>query len=173
MRPPLARPTLAMGSPVAKWTTSSTSRLSYGWPQRSTGSWIMSVHPNGCGCRERAIRTDAADAIPRVALIRRLPFAFITLEKSRHEEFFGQCSDLHAAGLAVFHKLIGVVEIHDLNDGARLRRVVGDFVIVVRPAWRARGETHEGIAVGGRHKRAVQQLFLCKSIPVRRELRAA
>ena len=32
--PPLARLTLAIGSPVEKWTTSSTSMLVYGWPQR-------------------------------------------------------------------------------------------------------------------------------------------
>ena len=36
--PPLARLTFAIGSPVEKWTTSSTSMLVYGWPQRRTGS---------------------------------------------------------------------------------------------------------------------------------------
>src|SRR5688572_9594625 len=39
--PPFARLTFAIGSPVWKWTTSSTSMLVYGWPQRRTGSWIM------------------------------------------------------------------------------------------------------------------------------------
>src|SRR5688572_25842946 len=41
--PPLARLTRAIGSPVEKWTTSSTSMLVYGWPQRRTGRWIMTV----------------------------------------------------------------------------------------------------------------------------------
>ena len=45
MRPPLARPTSATASPVAKWTTLSTSRLLYGSPQRRTGMWIMGGFP--------------------------------------------------------------------------------------------------------------------------------
>src|SRR5215813_5075003 len=128
MRPPLARPTFAINSPVAKWTTLSTSRLSYGCPQRSTGRWIMSVHPDSCRCSKGTVWTDAADAIPGIALIWRLALSFITLEKSRQEEFFRERGDLRAAGLAVFHNLMGVVEIHDLNDSSRLRRVVGDLV---------------------------------------------
>src|SRR5688500_10399728 len=35
--PPFARLTFAIGSPVEKCETSSTSMLVYGWPQRSTG----------------------------------------------------------------------------------------------------------------------------------------
>ena len=43
--PPFARLTFAIGSPVAKCTTSSTSMLVYGWPQRRTGRCNIGLGP--------------------------------------------------------------------------------------------------------------------------------
>src|SRR4051794_31216902 len=43
--PPLARLTVAIGSPVEKWTTSSFSSDSYAAPQRSTGKCNIRLHP--------------------------------------------------------------------------------------------------------------------------------
>src|SRR5919108_1989555 len=109
MSPPFARLTFAIGSPVAKWTTSSTSMLVYGWPQRRTGrcniGCLYLIPPNRRRACQAAIRTHATDAVPGVSLARRLAFAFIPLEKTRHEEFLGQGGQLDAARLAIVHNL--------------------------------------------------------------------
>ena len=76
-------------------------------------------------------------------------------------------------GLAVRHDLVHVVEVDDLDDRARLRRVVGDLVAVVRTARRARRQAHQRVAVGRRHVGAVEQLLVREAVPLRRELRAA
>ena len=67
-RPPLARLTFAIGSPVTKWTTSSTSRLWYGCPQRSTGISIISVNSHGGRCSQSPVGSHAAHAIPCIEL---------------------------------------------------------------------------------------------------------
>ena len=93
--------------------------------------------------------------------------------KPGHEELLRQRRQLHAAGLAVLDDLVRVVEVDDLDHRARLRRVVGDLVVVVRPARRARGQPHQRVAVGRRHVGAVEQLLVREAVPLRRELGAA
>ena len=117
--------------------------------------------------------TDAADAVPGILLVRRLPLPFVALEEAGHEEFLRQRRELDAPGLPVVHDLVLVVEIHDLDDGARLRRVVGDLVAVVRTGRRAGGQSHQRVAVGRRHVGAVEQLLVREAVPLRRELGAA
>src|SRR2546423_14083623 len=102
INPPLARLTVAIGSPVEKWTTSSFSRLSYGAPQRSTGK-CTSVDSYGRRRGEATIWPDAADAVPGIFFVRRLALAFVALEEAGHEELLGERRELHAAGLSVLH----------------------------------------------------------------------
>src|SRR5262245_26541387 len=95
--PPLARLTRAIGSPVEKWTTSSTSMLAYGWPRRRTGIF-NSVDSYRGRRREAPERPDATDSVPRILFVRRLALAFIPLEKAGHEELLRQRRQLDAAG---------------------------------------------------------------------------
>src|SRR6185503_17163856 len=81
------------------------------------------IHAHGRRRREAAIRPDAADAVPRKLLARRLPLPFVALEEAGHEEFLRQRRQLDAAGLAVADQLVRVVEADDLDRRARLRRV--------------------------------------------------
>src|SRR5262245_2847436 len=99
---------------------------------------------------EAAIRPHAADAVPGVLRVRGLAFTLVALEEAGHEELAGQRGQLDAAGLAITHDLVLVVEVHYLDHGARLRRVVGDFVVVVRTAGCAGGQAHQRVAIGGR-----------------------
>src|SRR5262245_42647699 len=92
------------------------------------------IHPNG-GCRcEPAVRPDPADSVPRILLARRLALALVALEEAGHEEFLRQGGQLDAAGLAVADDPVRIVEVHHLDGGPGLRRVVGDLVFVVRSA---------------------------------------
>src|SRR5919109_470047 len=135
MSPPLARLTFAMGAPLRKWTTVSTSMLVYGSPQRSTGSSSTtvvtfqfkvqsSVNPDSCRRGQRTIWPHAAHAIPRVLLVRRLTLTLITLEEPRHKELLGERRQLDASGVAVLHNAPWIVEVDDLHDSSRLRRVI-------------------------------------------------
>src|ERR1700737_1490411 len=112
INPPLARLTVAIGSPVEKWTASSFSSLSYGWPQRSTGK-CTSVDPNRRRRYEAAIGTDAADIIPGILFVRRLAFPLVALQEPGHEELFRERRELDAAGLPVLHHRILIVEVDD------------------------------------------------------------
>src|SRR4051812_27937806 len=99
----------------------------------------------GAGC-ELPERTHAADAIPGIALIRRLALAFVAFEESGNKSFAGESRQPYASGFAVADYSIDIVERHDLDHGARLRGVVGDFV-VLRGRRRLRAcEPHERVA---------------------------
>src|SRR5207244_13046432 len=92
------------------------------YPTPSDPRWPLV--DSDCGSRGGAAeRTHPADAVPRIPLVRRLPLAFIALEKPRHEEFFRQRCQLHAAGLTVVDDLAGLVEVDDLDHRPRLGRI--------------------------------------------------
>src|SRR5262245_51903519 len=176
--PPLARLTSASGSPLAKWTTLSRSRLLYGSPQRRTGMCtmgsclraverfaneylnrivpyrpapckrVLSVHPDRRRRRELADRPHAADAVPRELLVGRFALALVALGEARHEELLGQGRQQDAAGLAVVHHLVVVVEVHHLGGRPRLWGVVADLVAVLRADRLGAGQAHERVAVG-------------------------
>ncbi len=131
------------------------------------------VHADGRRRGESAVRPHAADSVPRIFLVRRLALAFIALEKPRHEKLFRQRRQFHATRLAVPDELRRVVEVDDFDDGARLWGVIGNFIVVFRACWGARGQSHQGIAIGRRHIGAVEQLLVRKPVPLRRELGAA
>src|SRR5258708_15198029 len=95
--------------------------------------------------------THAANAIPRIELARHLALAFVALHESRHKDFFSERRQADAPGLAVIDKLTVVIELDHLDDRTRLRRIVADLVIF-RSRWILRaGQSHERVAVGGRH----------------------
>src|SRR6516165_3560698 len=121
-RPALARLTSASGSPVAKWTTLSTSRLLYGSPQRRTGMWIPTSLPNSptSPLRKQGRRVGLACAAGCNTDQYTPPL--VALQEARHEKLLGQRRQHDAAFLTVVHQLIVVVEVNHLDDGPRLRR---------------------------------------------------
>ena len=56
-----------------------------------------SVHPHRRRRRELAERPDAADAVPRVFVVRLLALAFVAFQEARDEELLGQRRQHHAA----------------------------------------------------------------------------
>src|SRR5438874_1589012 len=88
-----------------------------------------SIDPYRSGRRERAVRPDAADAIPPELLARRLALPLVALEEAGHEEFLREGRQAHASGPSVLDHLPLIVELDDLDDRARLRRVVRDLVV--------------------------------------------
>src|SRR4029453_6740410 len=133
----------------------------------------LSIHTDRGGRGKTPEWPPPADAVPRIPFVRWLPFALVALEKSRHEEFLRQRRELHAPRFSVTDDGVRHIEIDDLNDRARLRRVVGDLVIVVRSAWRAGGKAHQRVAIRGRHVRAVEQFLVRETFPLPGEFRAA
>src|SRR5260370_29330351 len=85
------------------------------------------IHPYRRRGRETVVGADAADAVPWKCLIGRFALAFVALLEPRHEEFLGQRGQHDPTSLTVFDNFVGIVKIHDLNDGAGLRSVISDL----------------------------------------------
>src|SRR6185369_4283730 len=110
-----------------------TRRPSAGQVSAAYGAWPRRlIHPDRRRRGEPAIRAHTADAVPRVLRVRRLAFALVALKEAGHEELAGERGELDAPGLAVADELVLIVEVDDLHHRARLRRIVGDLVAVLR-----------------------------------------
>src|SRR5439155_23678760 len=91
-----------------------------------------SIDSHRCLGRELAERTNPPPAVPRILVAGLLALAFVSLQTSRNECLTSQSSQSHASGFAVADHQIAIVEFDDLDDGARLRRVISDLVAVLR-----------------------------------------
>src|SRR5437867_3533263 len=130
---------------------------------------LHSVDPHGGSGGKPMERAHAAYAIPGIFFAGRFPLALIALEESWNEKLFGQGRELDASRLSIVHHPAGVSEIHYLNDRARLGCVVGDLVIVLGTALAAGSKAHQGVAVCWSHVGAIEKLFVCETVPLRRE----
>src|SRR5262245_9038860 len=81
---------------------------------------------------ELSERTNSAHSIPWIFVVGPLALAFVPFQKAGNESLASQRGQPHAAGLAVIDDHIRVLERDDLDDGARLRRVISDLVAVFR-----------------------------------------
>ena len=77
------------------------------------------------------------------------------------------------AGLAVADFARGIAGIDQLDDGAGLRRVVSDGVLVGRVKGLGAGQAHQGVAVGGHKGEAGHQLLAGKAMELGVHFRAA
>ena len=77
------------------------------------------------------------------------------------------------AGLAVADLARGVFGINQFDDGAWLRRVVGDGVLVGRVKGLGAGQAHQGVAVGGDKGEAGHQLLAGEAVELGVHFRAA
>ena len=136
-------------------------------PRRgSPAAGCCSIHADGRRRSECAERPDTAHAVPRIEIARRLALALVPLEEARHEELLRQGRQHHAAGVAVVDDAVGVIRIHHLQHGPRLRRVVRNLVSLVGTADGTGRQPHQRIAVGRRHvlrRRAVPRSRTCST----------
>src|ERR1051325_7659444 len=134
-----------------------------------TGS-IHSFDDTRLEAREGA---DVSDAVPRILIALRLTLGFVTLQKTRHEEFPGQRCQTHAARLAIPNHTIRLVGIDNFNHRARHRRIVNDRVVVLRNARLVNSQAHQCVAVSRSEVRTFEQLFDRETMKLRRHLSAA
>src|SRR6266508_6357580 len=90
-----------------------------------------SVYPDGRLGGDGTERPHAADAVPRILRRGRLALALVALQEAGDEQFLRQRRQLDPPRLPVVDQLVRVVEVDHLDDGARLRGVVGDLVVVL------------------------------------------
>jgi hypothetical protein len=76
-------------------------------------------------------RSNSTDTIPRILREWLLAFTFISFEEPRNKELFGHRVELGSARLSKANDLLMVIEVDNLNDRARLWRIVGDCVIIM------------------------------------------
>ena len=103
---------------------------------------------------------DVGDAVPGILIARAAAEGFVALEEAGHEEFLGEGGQLDAAPGVVLDGIFGFFGVHDAEDGAGLRGVVGDRELIGGFEGDGGGEAHEGVAVGGVEADAVFQDFL-------------
>src|SRR3981081_3422354 len=122
-------------------------------------------------CGKLAKWSHAANAIPRIFLVWRLPLRFVPLEKTGDECLLGERGQPHAASSPVGDHAVVVVARNNFDRRARLRRVVSDLVAVLRPDRFRTGQAHQCVAVGRRHVDALtEQFFHRKARILRSEL---
>src|SRR5262249_14431225 len=86
-------------------------------PREPASREFGSLHPHRRRRRDLVERPHAADAGPRVLLVRRLALALVALGEARHEELLRQRRQQHAPGLAHLDDLVVVLEVYHLGDG--------------------------------------------------------
>src|SRR5215813_10585157 len=129
-----------------------------------------SINADGGLGGEFTERTNSAHSIPRVPFAWPLTFAFVSFQKTGNEGFASQRGQSHAAGLAVIDDHVRILESDHFDDGARLWRVISDFVAVPRRDRLRAGQPHQRVAVSRRQIDSVaQQLFHREARVLRRE----
>ena len=135
-----------------------------------TGRSIDAFHHGGPEPGERA---DIAGPVPGVRLAGRAADGFVAFQEAGDERLLRQRRQHHATHLPVIHLAIGVVRLHDFQNGAWLRRMIGDLELVGRVKRFVGGQPHQRVPVGGHEIDSGAQLFAREAVELRRKLGAA